>query len=400
MVPSKLQSIDLEEAIAAAVRAPSVLNTQPWLFVAGDDVIELRADLRRALPALDPLGRALTISCGAALLGLRLAVMHQRREPVVRMFPHADDPELLAELRIGGPRLVPNDVAAADEELYSALPRRHTNRQPLRAGRPDDAVLDALATAAAVEGAHLDVLDGIDTRNVVDVLHDADRAQRLDPAVRAEVARWTHRPDDADDGLRDADLGPRASRPLRRRPRLRVRRLRGRADDQPIRAGPIAGSAVDAQGHPRRLVARRAGPPSRTARGHGSRPALLAPHPAAGTARTARAASATPLGRRCAAGAAPPRVRTGRARIPPPTSQRGAKTPSSPNPTSPTRQRVTRGGDRRRRTVPPSASSLMRTHRPRILASASGAVSSASGRECRYFSVVAMLAWPSRSLTT
>ena len=213
MVTGKLQSIDVEEAIAAAVRAPSVLNTQPWLFVAGDDVIELRADLRRALPAIDPLGRALTISCGAALLGLRLAVTHQRREPVVRIFPHADDPELLAELRIGGPRLVPADVAAADEELYSALPRRHSNRQPLRAGRPDDAVLDALATAAAVEGARLDVLDGVDTRQVVNVLHDADRAQRLDPAVRAEVARWTHRPDDAGDGLRDADLGPRASDP-------------------------------------------------------------------------------------------------------------------------------------------------------------------------------------------
>ena len=44
MVLSRLPSVDLEEAIAAATRAPLVLNTQPWLFVAGDDVIELRAD--------------------------------------------------------------------------------------------------------------------------------------------------------------------------------------------------------------------------------------------------------------------------------------------------------------------------------------------------------------------
>ena len=49
---------------------------------------------------------------------------------------------------------------------------------------------------------------GIDTERVVDVLHDADRAQRLDPAIRAEVARWTHRPGDANDGLRDDDRGP------------------------------------------------------------------------------------------------------------------------------------------------------------------------------------------------
>jgi len=39
-------------------------------------------------------------------------------------------------------------------------------------------------------------------------------------------------------------------------------------------------------------------------------------------------------------------------------------------------------------------------HRQRILAKASSAVSSASGKVCRYFSVVAMLAWPSRSFTT
>ena len=36
----------------------------------------------------------------------------------------------------------------------------------------------------------------------------------------------------------------------------------------------------------------------------------------------------------------------------------------------------------------------------RMRLSASRAVSSAVGRLCRYFSVVAMLAWPSRSFTT
>ncbi len=213
-VPSTLASVDLDEAVGAAVRAPSVLNTQPWLFVAGDDGIELRADLERALPALDPLGRALTISCGAALLGLRLAVIHQGREPVVRLLPRPAEPEVLAELRVAGPRWhVADHVAAEDEALFSAIPRRRTNRRPLRAGRPADSVLAALASAAVAEGARLDVLDGIDTRQVVDVVHDADRQQRFDPAVRAEVRKWTHRPDDANDGLRDADLGPRASDP-------------------------------------------------------------------------------------------------------------------------------------------------------------------------------------------
>jgi nitroreductase len=212
--PSTLPAVNIEQAVAAAVRAPSVLNTQPWLFVADDDAVELHADLRRALPALDPLGRALTVSCGAALLGLRLAVMHYGREPVVRLLPRASEPEVLAELRIAGPRWhIPGEVAARDEQLFSATSQRRTNRRPFRDERPPNSVLDALAAAAAIEDARLDLLDSIDTRQVVDIVHDADRAQRFDPAVRAEVRRWTHRPDHADDGLRDVDLGPRTNDP-------------------------------------------------------------------------------------------------------------------------------------------------------------------------------------------
>ena len=132
-VPSTLPAVDLEEAVAAAVRAPSVLNTQPWLFVVDDQAVELHADLRRTLPTLDPLGRALTVSCGAALLGLRLAVIHQGREPVVRLLPRAAEPQVLAEVRIAGPRRhVPIDVAAIDEELFLATARRRTNRRPFR----------------------------------------------------------------------------------------------------------------------------------------------------------------------------------------------------------------------------------------------------------------------------
>jgi hypothetical protein len=213
-VPSTLPSVNLEEAVAAAVRAPSVLNTQPWLFVVHDGVIELHVDLRRALPAIDPLGRALTISCGAALLGLRLAVMHQGREPVVHILPRPAEPAVLAQMDIGGPRWhVPDESAAVDEELFTAIPIRRTNRAPFREERPDDSVLEALAEAATTEGARLDVLDRIDTAQIVQVVHDADRAQRFDPAVRAELRSWTHRPADANDGLRDADLGPRANDP-------------------------------------------------------------------------------------------------------------------------------------------------------------------------------------------
>ena len=60
-----------------AILAPSSHNTQPWLFkIIGDNVIELHADRTRALALVDPVDRALTISCGAALSHLQIAIRH------------------------------------------------------------------------------------------------------------------------------------------------------------------------------------------------------------------------------------------------------------------------------------------------------------------------------------
>jgi hypothetical protein len=58
--------------ITTAARAPSVHNTEPWRFKVSSHAIELYADPRRKLH-VDPAGREMLISCGAALFGLRLA---------------------------------------------------------------------------------------------------------------------------------------------------------------------------------------------------------------------------------------------------------------------------------------------------------------------------------------
>ena len=62
------------ELVHMACRAPSIHNTQPWAWrLAGADTIELYADRRRQLAQIDPEGRALAISCGAALHHLVVA---------------------------------------------------------------------------------------------------------------------------------------------------------------------------------------------------------------------------------------------------------------------------------------------------------------------------------------
>jgi hypothetical protein len=72
--------------IATAARAPSVQNTQPWRFRVGEYAIELYADPGRKLQ-VDPVGREMLISCGAALYGLRLAVRSLGYLPVVEPLP-------------------------------------------------------------------------------------------------------------------------------------------------------------------------------------------------------------------------------------------------------------------------------------------------------------------------
>jgi hypothetical protein len=76
-VTDPLDPASVEAAVAVAIRAPSIYNTQPWRWEFGPDGLDLRADRTRQLPVVDPDGHSLLISCGAALTlagyGLRAA---------------------------------------------------------------------------------------------------------------------------------------------------------------------------------------------------------------------------------------------------------------------------------------------------------------------------------------
>lgn len=71
-------------AIAIACRAPSVHNSQPWLWWIGDDVIQLHADMARWLQVTDGDGRDLLVSCGSVHTTARRAVDDQ----IVADAPH------------------------------------------------------------------------------------------------------------------------------------------------------------------------------------------------------------------------------------------------------------------------------------------------------------------------
>jgi nitroreductase len=192
----------VRQIIGAAVAAPSVHNTQPWLFRIVDDEIHLLADTSRQLEAQDPDGRALLMSCGAALLNLRLAAEHFGRTSDVVMFP-SNDPNHLATVNVHGTVTASGMV----DELFAAIPHRHTNRLPYEDRPVPPAVLEALSEAASQEGAvFYPVTEPAERRRLVDLIHDADAT--TDPQVMAEAKHWTGVEPSRPDGIPTESLGP------------------------------------------------------------------------------------------------------------------------------------------------------------------------------------------------
>lgn len=167
-----------------AILAPSSHNTQPWAFRVTADTVELRADRTRALPVVDPHHRELTISCGAALLNLRLAARRFGLRPIVDALPDRTDPDLLARVRIAGHA----PPSGEERRLFEAIPHRHTNRRPFDPRPVPGPVVAALSAAVAAEGAWLAILE--DKRRVAELIAEGDRRQMSDPRFRRELSRW------------------------------------------------------------------------------------------------------------------------------------------------------------------------------------------------------------------
>ncbi len=111
-----LTEAEFEACVNAAVKAPSIHNTQPWLFFRGPEGIEVYADLARRLPAIDAEGRAMHISLGGAVLNIRIALAHGGWDSHTVLLPDPDDSRHVATVRAEGPRPVGPD----DRELFAA----------------------------------------------------------------------------------------------------------------------------------------------------------------------------------------------------------------------------------------------------------------------------------------
>jgi hypothetical protein len=196
------------QIIRIAQRAPSVYNTQPWSFwIRADDRIDLRPHFAeepggarvwpdRQLHYADAAARELTISCGAALFNLRMAIRATGHQVSVSLLPNpVDDPALLASVEIVTGRVAP--PTAEEQDLYDAIPRRHTYRWPFTGRQVPHDIMTELLTVARKEKCWLRELYPF---QVADWLYATARAEeklRSSGLCMAELSQWTGRAEEA-----------------------------------------------------------------------------------------------------------------------------------------------------------------------------------------------------------
>jgi nitroreductase len=194
----------LAGCVAVAVLAPSLHNSQPWRFRIRGGEVEVLADPDRQLHALDPDGRELAISVGAALFTLRLAVRRHGRIPHVRLFPEPAEPDLVARVASGRTA----QVTPAVQALADAVPLRHTNRWPFAPSVLSADAIEELTEAAQHEGASLEVAGAVSRNAILGLSQAAERRLRSQGAYRAELGQWTSRAPARRDGIPASAIGP------------------------------------------------------------------------------------------------------------------------------------------------------------------------------------------------
>ena len=186
--PPDLTRGELISCVEAAISAPSIHNSQPWRFRIRDQGVDVFADWSRQLELIDPHGRELIISLGAATFNVRLAMRQRGWVPVVRRWPDPAEPGLVVRVT-PGPPAGPDAVVS---QLAAAVPLRHTNRRPFAAKIVPASVLSELATAAETEGASLGMVDAVGRAAILGLVRDAERTLRSRGIYRAAHIEWTH----------------------------------------------------------------------------------------------------------------------------------------------------------------------------------------------------------------
>ncbi|MEU8174741.1 hypothetical protein AB0C14_17840 [Microbispora hainanensis] len=276
-------------AVEAALWAPSIHNTQPWTFGVSGDEICLRADPDRKLRVSDPTGRQMTISCGAALLNVRVTLQALGYDPQVRRFPDPERPLLLATVRVRPGR----EPGEHTRLLHAEIERRRTHRSGFTALPVPDPLVEALVTEAAAEDGHLmPIRSEVSARVLAALTGAAQDVQSQDRLFVLELMRWARPPGSSRrDGVPAAGYptDPRRTQPQHFAPRDYARGHEwGMAPDERVSASTGLVALLTTAGDRREdWAARGRGAAADAAARLRVRPERRVPHPGAGDAGVA-----------------------------------------------------------------------------------------------------------------
>ncbi|WP_280444691.1 Acg family FMN-binding oxidoreductase [Nocardia brasiliensis] len=183
----------VKTALALAVRAPSVHNSQPWRWRIGSRSVHLYLDPTRALPATDPDQRDMVISCGAALHHLRVAFAALGWSAVVHRLPNPADPNHLASIELLRHRPTPAEI-----ELSAAISHRQTDRRHYTSWEIPPGYLGLAAERAAALGAVMRKAGDRSREHLIAATRAAAVRHAMDSEYRFELANWSGRHSAAD----------------------------------------------------------------------------------------------------------------------------------------------------------------------------------------------------------
>ncbi|MEC3982685.1 Acg family FMN-binding oxidoreductase [Amycolatopsis sp. H20-H5] len=192
VVPDGWSAAETQVLADAVIRAPSVHNIQPWTVrLAGRDV-QLREREDITLPHFDPHGRDRTLSCGAALANLELAVRVLGRDVTTSLYPDPSQPDLVATVTAGARRA----LGTVDLHRYGAISRRRSYRRPFTGVLVSEHEVAAVAQAGTTsEVGVLPVRGERDSAAVAALLVTAAQTSKRDRGYQRELALWTIRDD-------------------------------------------------------------------------------------------------------------------------------------------------------------------------------------------------------------
>ena len=180
--------------VHAAILSSNAFNTQPWLFKVTSSSIEIYADTARNLGAFDPYLREMFFSIGCALENLLLTACANGLEARVTLAPGkltspSRQPKAESAVRV---ELSSGNRTA--EELFDAIPHRHTNRSMFDATREIPA--EFIHSISNIVGndekdvrLFLFASEG-ERKRITDLIWEASRSFVADPAVGRGTQPW------------------------------------------------------------------------------------------------------------------------------------------------------------------------------------------------------------------